>query len=177
MSLTTVYLGLGSNSERQRHLCAGLDALDGLLSNLQCSPVFESAPVGIVSAPFFNLVVCGQTALPLAELDRQLKAIEAASGRYASERKPRELPLDVDVLLYGELHGEFDGLRLPRGELLNNAFVLWPLALIAPQLRLPGDGRQLGALWQAASIEQQLAPVAFEWQGRQLTPDSLLTPA
>ena len=174
MSLTTVYLGLGSNSQREQHLCAGLEALDVLLRNLQCSPVFESAPVGIVSAPFYNLVVCGQTELPLAELDRRLKAIEADNGRYASNRQPRELPLDVDVLLYGDLCGEFDGLRLPRAEVLNNAFVLWPLALLAPDLTCPGTSQGFAALWQQAQIEQQLAPVAFDWRGQPLTPASLL---
>ncbi len=174
MPLTTVYLGLGSNSQRERHLCAGLDALDALLQDLQCSPVFESAPVGIVSAPFYNLVVCGQTDLPLAELDRQLKAIEAANGRYAGNRQPRELPLDVDVLLYGALCGEFDGLTLPRAEVLKNAFVLWPLALLAPQLVCPGTPQCFAALWQQSAIDQQLRPAAFEWRGRALTPASLL---
>ncbi len=177
MSLTTVYLGLGSNSQRERHLCAGLDALAGLLDGLECSPVFESAPVGILSAPFYNLVVRGQTDLPLAELDRQLKAIEAASGRYAPQRRPRELPLDVDVLLYGTLCGDFDGLQLPRAEILRNAFVLWPLALLAPALPHPVDGRSFGQLWQQAAIDQQLQPVAFDWHGRALTPASLLAGA
>ncbi len=64
------------------------------------------------------------------ELDRRLKFIEADNGRYAPERKG--LPLDIDVLLYDGLVGSFDGLQLPRAEILRNAFVLWPLALLAP---------------------------------------------
>ena len=174
MSLTRVYLGLGSNSQREQHLCAALDALDALLEGLRCSPVFESAPVGISSEPFYNLVVCGQTALPLAELDRRLKAIEADNGRYAPQRPPRELPLDVDVLLYGELCGDFDGLQLPRAEILHNAFVLWPLALLAPELKHPLAAASFASLWQQAQIEQQLRPVAFSWRDQALTPDSLL---
>jgi 2-amino-4-hydroxy-6-hydroxymethyldihydropteridine diphosphokinase len=96
MSLTTVLLGLGSNIGREAHLCAGLDALDCLLSEMRCSPVFESQAVGIKSGPFFNLVVAGYSDLPLGELDRRLKFIEADNGRYAPERKG--LPLDIDVL-------------------------------------------------------------------------------
>ncbi|MBP5149037.1 2-amino-4-hydroxy-6-hydroxymethyldihydropteridine diphosphokinase, partial [Pseudomonas protegens] len=77
MSLTQVYLGLGSNIEREVHLRAGLDALAGFLVDMRCSPVFESQPVGIKSGPFFNLVVTAFTDLPLIELDRRLKFIEA----------------------------------------------------------------------------------------------------
>ncbi|MHA5861304.1 2-amino-4-hydroxy-6-hydroxymethyldihydropteridine diphosphokinase, partial [Pseudomonas aeruginosa] len=101
MSLIPVYLGLGSNVERERHLHAGLDALAGFLHDLRCSPVFESEPVGIKSGPFFNLVVSARTDLPLAELSLRLKHIEADNGRYAPERKG--LPLDIDVLFYGDL--------------------------------------------------------------------------
>ena len=159
MSLTRVYLGLGSNVERERHLTAGLDALAGFLQQMQCSPVFESQAVGIKSGPFFNLVVTGLTDLPLIELDRRLKFIEADNGRYAPERKG--LPLDIDVLLYGDLHGNFDGLILPRAEILKNAFVLWPLSLIAPQLLHPGAGKSMARLWDEACIDQVLSPVPF----------------
>ncbi|QJI35389.1 2-amino-4-hydroxy-6-hydroxymethyldihydropteridine diphosphokinase [Pseudomonas sp. ADAK13] len=172
MSLTQVYLGLGSNIEREAHLCAGLDALAGFLTDIRCSPVFESQPVGIKSGPFFNLVVSAYTDLPLMELDRRLKFIEADNGRYAPDRKG--LPLDIDVLLYGELVGNFDGLILPRAEILKNAFVLWPLSLMAPERLHPEAGKSFAALWQDAQIDQVLAPVAFVWRDQSLTPDALL---
>ncbi|MDO7904590.1 2-amino-4-hydroxy-6-hydroxymethyldihydropteridine diphosphokinase [Pseudomonas sp. K1(2024)] len=168
MSLSTVYLGLGSNTERERHLCAGLDALAGILSDMRCSAVFESQAVGIKSGPFFNLVVSGQTDMPLLELDRRLKFIEADNGRYAPDRKG--LPLDIDVLMFDDLNGTFDGLVLPRAEILKNAFVLWPLSLLAPDLVHPGQGKVMAQLWREADIQQVLAPVPFEWRGLQLTP-------
>ncbi|MDB5983391.1 MAG: 2-amino-4-hydroxy-6-hydroxymethyldihydropteridine pyrophosphokinae [Pseudomonas sp.] len=171
MSLTQIFLGLGSNIEREKHLHAGLEALDGFLQQMTCSPVFESQPVGIKSGPFFNLVVSAYTDLPLMELDRRLKFIEADNGRYAPERKG--LPLDIDVLLYGEQVGNFDGLILPRAEILKNAFVLWPLSLIAPERLHPGVGISFADLWGDARIEQVLAPVAFEWRGKQLTPERI----
>jgi 2-amino-4-hydroxy-6-hydroxymethyldihydropteridine diphosphokinase len=172
MPLTQVYLGLGSNIERERHLRAGLDALASFLTDVRCSAVFESQPVGIKSGPFFNLVVSTYTDLPLMELDRRLKLIEADNGRYAPDRKG--LPLDIDVLLYGDLVGNFDGLVLPRAEILKNAFVLWPLSLMAPARVHPEVGKTLAELWRDAQIDQLLAPVAFEWQGQQLTPNHLL---
>ncbi|MGY2272808.1 MULTISPECIES: 2-amino-4-hydroxy-6-hydroxymethyldihydropteridine diphosphokinase [Pseudomonas] len=172
MPLTQVYLGLGSNIERESHLRAGLDALASFLTDLRCSAVFESQPVGIKSGPFFNLVVSAHTDLPLMELDRRLKFIEADNGRYAPDRKG--LPLDIDVLLYGDLVGNFDGLVLPRAEILKNAFVLWPLSLMAPERVHPEVGKTLAELWRDAQIDQVLAPVAFEWQGQQLTPSTPL---
>jgi len=172
MPLTQVYLGLGSNIERERHLRAGLAALASFLTDVRCSAVFESQPVGIKSGPFFNLVVSAYTDLPLMELDRRLKLIEADNGRYAPDRKG--LPLDIDVLLYGDLVGNFDGLVLPRAEILKNAFVLWPLSLMAPARVHPEVGKTLAELWRDAQIDQLLAPVAFEWQGQQLTPNHLL---
>ena len=172
MPLTRVFLGLGSNVPREVHLCAGLDALAGVLSDMRCSPVFESHAVGIKSGNFFNLVVVGDTELPLLELDRRLKFIEADNGRYAPDRKG--LPLDIDVLLYGEQVGNFNGLILPRAEILKNAFVLWPLALLAPQVCHPVDGRSFAELWASAQIDQQLWPAAFQWCGVELTPAELL---
>ena len=172
MSLTQIYLGLGSNMEREPHLRAGLDALAGFLIDVRCSAVFESQPVGIKSGPFFNLVVSAFTDLSLIELDRRLKSIEADNGRYAPDRKG--LPLDIDVLLYGDLVGNFDGLILPRAEILKNAFVLWPLSMMAPDRVHPEVGKTLAELWRDAQIDQVLAPVAFEWQGQQLTPSTLL---
>ncbi|MBU3057209.1 2-amino-4-hydroxy-6-hydroxymethyldihydropteridine diphosphokinase [Pseudomonas indica] len=172
MSLTQVVLGLGSNIEREAHLAAGLDALAAFLTDLRCSPVFESQAVGIKSGPFINLVVSAYTDLPLGELDRRLKFIEADNGRYAPDRKG--LPLDIDVLLYDDLVGNFDGLVLPRAEVLKNAFVLWPLALLMPEAVHPGVGKTFAELWREASIDQRLWPVSFVWRGRELTPEALL---
>lgn len=170
--MTPILLGLGSNTERTAHITAGLEALDAFLQDIACSPVFESLPVGIKSGPFYNLVVAAQTDLPLGELDRRLKFIEADNGRYAPDR--RGLPLDIDVLTYGQMTGNFDGLILPRGEILKNAFVLWPLALLVPESLHPGSVSSFAALWRDAQIEQALWPVAFEWRGAELTPASLI---
>lgn len=172
MPLTEVLLGLGSNAGREKHLRAGLDALAVLLTQMRCSAVFESVAVGYKGDNFYNLVVAGSTELPLMELDRRLKFIEADNGRYAPDRKG--LPLDIDVLMYGEQVGSFHGLQLPRAEILSNAFVLWPLALLVPELRHPTAGTSFAELWRSARIEQALWPVRLEWRGTELTPAALL---
>jgi 2-amino-4-hydroxy-6-hydroxymethyldihydropteridine diphosphokinase len=170
--LSRVYLGLGSNVQREAHLLAGLEALAEVLEEMRCSPVFESHAVGIRSDNFYNLTVTGLTRLPLGELDRRLKFIEADNGRYAPDRVG--LPLDIDVLLYDQRVGEHDGVLLPRAEILRNAFVLWPLSLLAPDELHPGRQLPFGQLWRDASIDQQLWPVAFQWRGQALTPPELL---
>lgn len=172
MSLTPVLLGLGSNTLREQHLCAALDALAEILSDMRCSAVFESEAVGYRGDHFFNLVVFGQCALSLSALNLRLKAIENDNGRYSPNRVG--LPLDIDILTFGEQVGEFDGINLPRAEILKNAFVLWPLALLVPEQRHPQDGRSYAQLWQSLNIQQRLWPVAMSWRGQALTPAALL---
>jgi len=172
MSLKPVLLGLGSNDAREKNLIAGLEALSGLLIGMRCSAVFESVAVGYKGDNFYNLVVAGKTDLPLMELDRRLKFIEADNGRYAPDRKG--LPLDIDVLMYDQLVGNFHGLELPRPEILRNAFVLWPLALLVPDVHHPLARECFATLWQNAQIRQQLWPVAFRWRDLELTSPALL---
>lgn len=172
MPLIDVYLGLGSNLEREKHLTAGLEALSELFGNVECSPVFESEPVGIRSDRFLNMAVRVQTRMPLQELDQHLKQIEAINGRYAVPRKG--LPLDIDVLLYGQQVGVYGSVILPRAEILTNAFVLWPLSILAPDVLHPVQQQSFFELWQRSQIDQQLWPVAFVWRDQQLTPRALL---
>jgi len=170
--VTEVFLGLGSNIQRDKNLCAGLDALADFLTGLRISPVFESEAVGYKGEPFYNLVIQAQTDLPLLELSRRLKTIEANNGRYAPNRQG--LPLDIDVLLYGDTVGSEHGIVLPRAEILKNAFVLWPLALLAPNHIHPEQKQTFAMLWQAMPKTQKLWPVAFNWRGQALTPAALL---
>lgn len=168
-----VFLGVGTNVNREHHVRRGLDALQQLLGPLDVSPVFESDAVGVLGHRFYNLVVGAQTRLALADLGAALKAIEAACGR-RDEHSAGRITLDIDVLTYGELVGCHAGVRLPRPEILHNAFVLWPLALLAPHATLPGTGRSHADLWATWQGQQQLWPVACTWGGRALTPAGLI---
>jgi len=170
--MTDIFLGLGSNHQREQHLCSGLDALTDFLTDLRCSPVFESEPIGFKGENFYNLVARAQTDLPLIELSQRLKTIEADNGRYAPNRQG--LPLDIDVLLYGDTVGTVQGIVLPRAEILKNAFVLWPLSLLAPDYRHPEQGQTFAQLWQQMPKQQCLWPVAFSWRNQALTPKTLL---
>lgn len=172
MPVTEVLLGLGSNQARQAHLLAALDRLAELLSEMRCSPVFESEAVGYAGDNFYNLVVAGNTHLSLLELNQALKQLEQENGRYASDRTA--IPLDIDILTFGEMVGAPHGIKLPRAEILSNAFVLWPLALLVPDTLHPVIKRSYQSLWSEAQIAQRLWPVAFSWGEQALTPTSLV---
>ncbi|BFM13313.1 2-amino-4-hydroxy-6-hydroxymethyldihydropteridine diphosphokinase [Simiduia litorea] len=167
--MTDIFLGLGSNTGKHKNLCAGLDALTEALGELTLSSVYESLPVGFDGRNFYNLVVAAKTELALADLSRLLKQIEDANGRLRDGPKFSPRTLDIDILTYGEAAGNFGDIELPRDEILFNAFVLKPLAEIAPDALLPGSKANYATLWQNYTSSQQLWPVSFIWQGRELT--------
>ena len=166
MPLTTVFLGLGSNIERERHLHAGLEALTGFVRNLRCSPVFESEPLGIRSGPFINLVVTGETELPLAELSLRLKHIEADNGRYAPERKG--LPLDIDEAVAVIARGFRR--RIDLGEVNGHVFVNNSSIGFYPFLV-----SQREALRRRHGVSKLLATIPALWRGFRDTGWRLLT--
>ena len=166
--MTRIYISLGSNIEREHHIRAGLDALQAEFGQLAVSRVFESEAVGFNGRPFYNLVVGADTDLPLATLCQRLRAMEFAHGREPDAKKFAPRTLDLDLLLYGDLVCDVP-VALPRGEILTNAFVLWPLAELAPSLRHPVDGRTLDELWQGYDkASQRLSPIPFHWEAREL---------
>ncbi|GGO86413.1 2-amino-4-hydroxy-6-hydroxymethyldihydropteridine diphosphokinase [Marinobacterium nitratireducens] len=164
--MARVYVGIGSNIERARHVTAALDALADAFGELRVSTVFESEAVGFDGSPFYNLVAGFDTALGVGELSRTLKTIEDRNGRCRQGPKFSGRTLDIDILTYDDLSGSHDGIELPRAEILKNAFVLQPLAEIAPQERHPVDGRSYAELWDAYDKQKQrLWPVKFFWRG------------
>ncbi|RUO78199.1 2-amino-4-hydroxy-6-hydroxymethyldihydropteridine diphosphokinase [Idiomarina tyrosinivorans] len=161
-----IFLGLGSNVERQQHLRAGLLSLIAQFGPLRRSRVFESAAVGFAGSPFYNLVVQFQSDLGVAELLRYCKAIEAEHGRHDSDPKYSPRTLDIDMLLVGE-EVNASKPQLPRDEILHNAFVLQPLAELAPMAIHPQRQQSFAELWrqlsrQSPMQDQQLAPLTKE---------------
>ena len=138
------YVALGSNLEKpQRQLQAGFDALTRLPGTrlMAQSSLYCSAAVGYTDQPdFVNAVAAVQTALaPRALLDALL-AIERAHGRVREfANAPRTL--DLDIALYGERVIHEPGLSIPHPRMHQRAFVMVPLAEIAPDVMVPGLGR------------------------------------
>lgn len=163
-----IYLGLGSNQNQEHHLGQALDFLAALLIDLQCSPVYSSASVGCSGDDFFNLVVSGHTDLSLGQLSCALKRFEA---RYARVLIPRiVLPVDIDILLYGDFVGEYEHGVLPRSDLIDRPYVMMPLAALAPDAVHPVTDTTYKSAW--LEFERRMPPkekpvlVASDWLTR-----------
>ena len=168
--MAQVYLNIGSNIERHAHICAGLDALAQQFGKLELSSVYESEAVGFVGAPFYNLAVALHTDMSVTDLARWLRRLEYKMGREPGASRFSSRTLDIDILSYDKLVGEFEGVSLPRAEILKNAHVLAPLAELAPWSRHPVLGTSYGELWEDYDkAAQSLSKVDFEWRGRLLS--------
>lgn len=126
--MARVYISIGSNIDRERYITAALDALAGWFDEPLISSVYESESVGFDGSPFYNLVVGVDTDLSVADLSARFKQLEADNGRRRGVPKFSPRTLDLDILTYDHEVGRVDGVELPRGEILKNAFVLLPLA-------------------------------------------------
>ena len=146
--MTIVFLGLGTNVDRERSMRAGLEALKRLDTELITSSMYESEALGFDGAAFYNCVVQLCTNLPLTELIGQLKTIENNNGRDRSSQASGGKGLDIDVLTYGDLVGRLAGVELPRADILKYAHVLRPLSEIAAGVCLPGTQTRYQHLWQ-----------------------------
>ena len=142
-----VYVAAGSNVEPVASLVKALAVLRERFPDLVVSPAYRNVAVGFEGEDFINLVVGFTTPLPLAALLAELHAVEALCGRGRDEPKWAKRRMDLDVLLYGDLVGEFPGAKLPRPDLLKRAFMLGPLADVAPGLRHPTLDLTIAELW------------------------------
>lgn len=164
--MNRVYLGIGSNVERERHIAAALDALADAFGALRISSVYESEAVGFSGDHFFNLVVGCDTDLSVGNLSHRLRQIENDNGRARGGERFSARTLDIDILTVGNATGAIDGIHLPRAEILQNAFVLLPLAEIAGDECHPIEQKTYADLWRAYSRSQKLWPIDFLWRSK-----------
>ncbi len=159
--LEEVYLGLGSNmGNRQDNLNRALDFLSQKLQVAKVSSVYEAEPVGNIHQPrFLNLVCQVYTRLAPATLLILAKGIEAKLGRVV-KRSDAPRPIDIDILFCGAQIIETPGLIIPHPRLAERAFVLVPLAEIAPTLRHPVLGKTVEELLQGITGKQGV----FKWE-------------
>jgi 2-amino-4-hydroxy-6-hydroxymethyldihydropteridine diphosphokinase len=141
------WISVGSNVDRERSIRGALRDLRAAFGDLVVSPVYETEAVGFEGDAFLNLVVGISTDRPVGEVNRRLRAIEDAHGRQRGPNRFAPRTLDLDLLTYGDLVGRIDDYELPRGEVRDYAFVLGPLAAVAPGERHPVDGRTYAELW------------------------------
>jgi len=138
----TVMLSLGSNiGPRKRRLRDAVRSIaTNILSDVRCSSIYETDPVGYTDqAPFLNIVLVGETRLSATDLHEACKGLEIAQGRQHRERW-REREIDIDVILYADERMATDVLTIPHPQFHERRFVLQPAFEVAPTMVDPASG-------------------------------------
>ncbi|MBC3764839.1 2-amino-4-hydroxy-6-hydroxymethyldihydropteridine diphosphokinase [Neptunicella marina] len=161
--MSQIFISVGSNVEREKHINAGVAALHQHFSDIRLSTVYESEAVGFEGSHFYNLVVAANTQKDIAEVVALLKAIEDDNGRIRGDKKFAPRTLDLDLLLYDDAVCQ-SPVELPREEIKHNAFVLLPLSELAADLYHPETKQTYVKMWDELNSQQKLWPVNFEWK-------------
>lgn len=158
--MARVYLSIGSNVSPEKNIRACLALLRQEFGLLEISPIYQCAAVGFEGDDFLNLAVGLKTRLEPKRLSDRLKELEQQLGRGRDVAKFSDRWIDIDLLLHDLSCGNFQGLTLPRAEILKYPFMLLPLSDLAPTLVHPLVDRTLQDLWQEmASSGHDLTPI------------------
>ena len=156
--MNRAYLSVGSNIEPEKHLRMTLAELRERFGEITVSPVYRFPAEGFDGPDFLNLAVAIDTDLDPLALNAWLHALEDHHGRRRDVPRFSSRTLDIDIVLFGDLVLNGPGnLEVPRPD-LKHAFVLKPLADIAPETRHPLLNKSLAQLW--AEHPQHGAPMA-----------------
>lgn len=159
-----VFVGIGSNIERERSVRAGVAELQKAYGEVQLSSVYESDAVGFDGDAFYNLVAAFDTDDDVEKVVRTLADIEDRHGRVRTGERFAARTLDMDLLLYGDAIIANEHFHVPRDEIPRYAFVLWPLAEMVPEMRHPETGERYDHMWaNFDKRNQSLRPIPFEW--------------
>lgn len=159
-----VYVGIGSNIDRENSIRGAVRELTTHYGRLTLSPVYESKALGFEGENFYNLVAGFDSAESIEHIKQTLSRIESRFGRVRQENRFSARALDLDLLLYGDTVRHDDKVNLPHPDIQRYAFVLCPLADIAPELRHPEAGLSCAEMWRRFDgTGQEIRAVEFEW--------------
>jgi 2-amino-4-hydroxy-6-hydroxymethyldihydropteridine diphosphokinase len=146
--MVRAFIAAGSNIEPEQHLAFAAQELRKLAPAARFSLWYRNRAVGFEGADFINFVAEVETPLPVQELRARLQAIEALCGRPRAAPRWAPRTMDLDILLYGDLVCDEPQFKLPRPDLLKRAYMLGPLADLAPELVHPTAKETIGELWR-----------------------------
>ena len=159
--MVKVYLGIGSNIDKENNIRGGLHSMASQFGKLSISPIYRCASVGFDGDDFYNLVVSFITHKTIDEVVDETKAIEFEYGRKRNETRYSSRTLDIDLLLYGDVvDPNYD---VPREDIKKYAFVLKPMLDLDNTLVHPASGEALSSIWASFLDEEaNLVEVEFD---------------
>jgi len=169
MNKHLVYVGIGSNIEQDKHIRLAVQSLlsaFGEQCHLLLSPVYKTQAIGFEGDDFLNLVASFLTDLSPFDVEKKLKEIEHLNGRRRGQEKFSARTLDIDLLLYDQDIINNNGVSVPRDEIEKYAFVLSPLADLAPDLIHPQTRQSMSEMWQQLRKKNNagaLERIHFDW--------------
>jgi 2-amino-4-hydroxy-6-hydroxymethyldihydropteridine diphosphokinase len=146
--VTLAYVSGGSNVDAEQNLLRAARALTARHPGTRYSRCYRNSAVGFDGPDFINFVAEVPVAGTPALLKGELECIETQCGRMRDAPKWAPRAMDLDILLFGDLVLDAPGLKLPRPDLTRWAFMLGPLAELAPDVVHPTLGLGIGELWQ-----------------------------
>jgi 2-amino-4-hydroxy-6-hydroxymethyldihydropteridine diphosphokinase len=154
----TAYVSAGSNIDPLPNLRLAVAELRRRFGQLRLSPVYRTPALGFAGDDFLNLVLAFETSVPAAEVVAELERLHTLAGRQRGPNAFASRTLDLDLLLYGDAVIPEAPIKVPREDIRKYAFVLGPLADLAPGLVHPVTGETIGALW--AAFDRQGQPLS-----------------
>ncbi len=143
-----VYVAAGSNIQPELNLRSALSALKRRVGDVRVSRAYRNKAVGFDGPDFINLVIGFETELTLTEVLSVLQAVEGLCGRPRKAPKFEPRSMDLDLLLYGDMVCATHAITLPRPDLIKRAYMLGPLAELAPTLVHPTLKQSMADLWK-----------------------------
>lgn len=143
-----VYVAAGSNIQPEMNLRSALAALKRRVGDLRLSRAYRNRAAGFEGPDFINLIIGFETELTLTEVMSVLQAVEGLCGRARKAPKFEPRTMDLDLLLYGDMVCATHAVTLPRPDLIKRAYMLGPLAELAPDLVHPTLKQTMAELWK-----------------------------
>lgn len=163
--MPTGFISIGSNIDKNIHIPSSINALKKQFDNIVLSSLYETEAVGFEGDDFHNLIVQFDSQLEAKEVAKILRQIELDHGRTRDSRKYAARTLDLDLVLFGTLIISDGRLQIPRDEIERYAFVLEPLAEIAPNTLHPISHISYAQLWEGfdkTGLKQVIIPASFD---------------
>jgi len=155
-----VFVSGGSNIDAKNNVRRAVAELKKEFGELQLSAVYRSPAVGFDGDDFLNLIIGFTTERSAHDCAAVMSRLEGEAGRTDEQHGFTARPLDLDMVLYGDLIDDDQVLRVPRDDVDKYAFVLGPLAEIAPEFHHPVSGKTMAELW--AVFDQKSSPLLRE---------------